>query len=68
MTGDMPRLLRIASISLLVNVVALVISLFVGGAPGYLTSFGLGSAGLGMAAGCFLLFFIGELRSGRLDE
>ena len=68
MTGDMPRLLQIACISLLVNVLALSASLFMGGAPGYLTSFGLGGAGLGVTALCFLIFFVKELRGGRLDE
>ena len=68
MSSDMPRLIRIACYSLLVHVLALLVSLFVNGAPAYLTSFGIGGAGLGVSVGCFLLYFIKELGSTSPNE
>ena len=62
MSSDMPRLIRIACYSLMVQILALLVSLFVDAAPAYLTSFGIGGAGFGVSLGCFVLYFIGELR------
>jgi len=68
MTGDMPRLIQIACIGLLISVIAFSYSLFADGAPGYLTSFGLGGLCLAVKFVCFLIFFLQELRGGSLNE